>query len=462
MIHTNILTINQIIDSENTYIKKNSFDKLINHAASKISSYIFKNFKKQKVLLICGPGNNGMDGILSFNKLKEKMKVSLIKVNKDNFDIKLIKNLIESNQIIFDCILGTGLNRKISGNFKKVIQEINKSNKTVISIDIPSGINGDSGEIMGMSVKANITLAMGFIKPGYYLFPGKENIGKIEVIKLNLQIPSYRTPKITLIKQCFFNNKFPNYGQNINKYNKGHVLVIGGTMAGASRLVAYSARKTGCGLTTICVEKRNLSFYSQTEPGTIIKVFQKKDLDKKDVLVIGPGLGKGFNKNKILSIINSFNGPIIIDADAISIFENHKKDLITVIRKKRQIILTPHLGEFKRLFRFNFSSKILNCYSASKLIENCVLLKGNDSVISFPEGRVWLNNGAKNNLATAGSGDLLCGIIAGLLSQKMPTNLAVPCSILIQNKISSSQNDVVVEDFLNNIPAAIKSLKNNN
>ena len=127
---------------------------------------------------------------------------------------------------------------------------------------------------------------------------------------------------------------------------------------------------------------------------------------------------------------------------------------------KKQISLDLITHEFLRsIFSKLYSEEQLE---ASKLIENCVLLKGNDSVISFPEGRVWLNNAAKNNLATAGSGDLLCGIIAGLLSQKMPTNLAVPCSILIQNKISSSQNDVVVEDFLNNIPAAIKSLKNNN
>ena len=123
------------------------------------------------------------------------------------------------------------------------------------------------------------------------------------------------------------------------------------------------------------------------------------------------------------------------------------------------MVLTPHEGEFKRIFTFNNQSKILNCLDASKIVNNCVLFKGNDSVISFPKGRVWLNNSASNNLATAGSGDLLCGILAGLLSQKIDLNLAVPFATIIQNKISRFQNDVVVEDFLHRIPEVMRSLK---
>ena len=458
MSNYNLLTIDQIIESENRYIKKNSFNKLINTASEKISNYIKKNFNKKKILFVCGPGNNGMDGQLAFNRLN-KVNTSLFRVTKNNTDFLKLKNLIKTNEIIFDCIFGIGLNRKIIGNFKKVIQEINQSKKKVVSIDIPSGINSDSGKIMGVNIKSDITLAMGFLKPGYYLFPGKEFIGKIQIIKLKLKVPSNIKPKITLIKKSLIKNVIPKHSSNINKYDKGHVIIVGGSMAGASRLVAFSARKTGCGLVTIGIEKKYVSHYSQIDPGTIVKIFNKKDLEQKDVLVIGPGLGRTFNKKKILSIVNSFIGPIIIDADAISIFQNYKNEFVELIKKKKHVVLTPHEGEFKRIFTFNKQSKIFDCFEASKIVDNCVLLKGNDSVISFPVGRVWLNSSARNNLATAGSGDILCGILAGLLSQKIEINFAVPCAIVIQNKISRFQNDVVVEDFLKHIPEVMRSLK---
>ena len=128
--------------------------------------------------------------------------------------------------------------------------------------------------------------------------------------------------------------------------------------------------------------------------------------------------------------------------------------------KQKNFILTPHTGEFKRVFNYSKKlSKLNNCLEASKLIGNCVLLKGNDSVVAFPDENIWINNLANQNLATAGSGDVLCGIIAGLLAQKMTIEDAVPASLYIQSKISKSKKNVVVEDFIGEIPIAINSLK---
>ena len=282
----------------------------------------------------------------------------MIETNKINFN--KLKNLIKNTEIIFDCIFGTGLNKKIHGNNKKIIELINKSNKQIVAVDIPSGLSGDSGERMGTCIKADTTLAMGFLKPGYFLQPAKEFIGKLELLNLGLPVPNFK-PNIKLVNKKNINN-IPSHNSNINKYDKGHVLVIGGEMAGASRLVAYSSRKTGCGLSTISVEEKNLKFYSQTEPGTIIKIFNNSDLIKKDVLVIGPGLGKSFKTKKLLEIIDSFHGPKILDADAISIFENKKKQFSKFLLKQKNIILTPHTGEFKRVFNYSKKlSKINNC-----------------------------------------------------------------------------------------------------
>ena len=454
-----LYTINQIKESENIYIKKNSLNKLFDNATTKIITFIKKNYKKKKILFVCGPGNNGMDGKLTYNKISDKYDVSIFTFDSNNkINLNKFKNLINNTEIIFDCIFGIGLNKKISGNNKKIIELINKSNKKIVAVDIPSGLHGDSGERMNTCIVADITLAMGFLKPGYFLHPAKEFIGKLELLDLGLPVPNFK-PNIKLINKKNIKN-IPSHHSNINKYDKGHVLVIGGEMAGASRLVAYSSRKTGCGLSTISVEEKNLKFYSQTEPGTIIKIFNNSDLINKDVLVIGPGLGKSFKTKKLLEIIDSFHGPKILDADAISIFENKKKQFSKFLMKQKNFILTPHTGEFKRVFNYSKKlSKLNNCLEASKLIGNCVLLKGNDSVIAFPDENIWINNLANQNLATAGSGDVLCGIIAGLLAQKMTIEDAVPASLYIQSKISKSKKNVVVEDFIGEIPIAINSLK---
>ena len=459
MNQSNLYTINQIKESENIYIKNNSLNKLFDNATTKITNFIKKNYEKKKILFVCGPGNNGMDGKLAYNKLSEKYDVSIFtidRIHKINFN--KLKNLIKNTEIIFDCIFGTGLNKKIRGNNKKIIELINKSNKQIVAVDIPSGLSGDSGQRMGTCIQADTTLAMGFLKPGYFLQPAKEFIGKLELLNLGLPLPKFK-PNIKLVNKKNIEN-IPSQNSSINKYDKGHVLVIGGEMAGASRLVAYSARKTGCGLSTISVEEKNLKYYTQAEPGTIIKIFKNSDLLKKDVLVIGPGLGKSFKTKKLLEIIDLFNGPKIIDADAISIFENKKNQFSKFLTKQKNIILTPHTGEFKKVFNYsNKLSKINNCLRASKLIDNCVLLKGNDTVIAFPDENIWINNLANKNLATAGSGDVLCGIIAGLLAQKMTIEEAMPASLFIQSKISKSNKNVVVEDFIGEIPIAINSLK---
>ncbi len=462
MISTKILTIDQIIASENTYIKKNSFSKLINKASSQIVKYIKENIKKKKILFLCGPGNNGLDGELTYTKLKSK-KNKIIKIDKKcTININELKKRISEVDVIFDCIFGTGLNKKLNKKFISIINLVNHSKKKIISVDVPSGMNGDTGQIMDITVKPDVTLCMEFLKTGYFLLPGKKFLGKIVRLKLGLKSSKNRQPKINLISKSCFKNKMPLFGLEINKYDKGHVLVVGGEMPGASRLVALSSRKSGAGLSTLAIDRKHVNLYLESEPGTILKIFDYSDLKSKDVLVLGPGLGKKFSKMKIIKILELFDKPIIMDADAISIFEDKKKEFINFVKKKNNILLTPHLGEFKRIFNYSSNSKIINCINASNIIENSILLKGHDSVISFYNQDVWINNINNNNLATAGSGDLLCGIIAGLIAQKMDFKSAILAGVWIQNKISCSQNEVIVEDFLKKIPLAIKSLKNIN
>ncbi len=463
-----ILKIKQVLESEKKFIKKNSEKKIFKLASSKIANFLESNFFNKKIIFVCGNGNNGKDGLLASDILKNRgfqIKSFNIKELNTSNSIDFFKKSVISCDVIVDCIFGIGLNRNISGIYKKIIKNINelKNKKKIISIDVPSGINADTGEIYGINIKSDICLAMGVYKPAHFLIPSKEFCGEITLLRINLPNPVTNNPKIFLMKKEFIKEKLPNYKLNIHKYDKGHVFVVGGKMSGASRLVAYAARKVGCGLSTILVEKGLFGYYSGVEPGTIVEK-SNYDLKKKkiDAFVLGPGLGKNFSKIKIINLINSISCPLVIDADALNIFENSTKEFYDILRKKKNVIITPHEGEFKRIFKFKSEDKISDCIKASKLIFNTVILKGSDTIIAMPNGKVWINYNARNSLATAGSGDLLCGIVSSLLAQKMSTVNASIVSVLIHSLLSEYKNCTTVEDFLKKIPQAFRKLKNIN
>ena len=458
-----ILTIEQIKESENQFICKNSEEQLLNIAGEKIAIFLLNKFKSKTLLFVCGKGNNGQDGIKASIFLGEKIKnkVFLVPKNYSKKNLNTLQSNIKSHEIIVDCLFGTGLNRTLSKFHQKIIEIINESQKKIISIDIPSGLNSDTGQPLGSSVIAHMTICMGFYKPAHFLIPSKNNCGEKILLKLPLKTPSRMSPKIYLLKNEKIYKSLPKHNNSINKYDKGHVVVIGGVMSGAARIVAFASRKVGAGLSTILVNPDHLKYYSKCEPGTIVAEYSDNHLLKKDVLVIGPGLGKDYDKNFIKKIILEFEGKIIVDADAISIFENQRNEFHQLIKKKKSLILTPHKGEFKKIF-YNSENKVLDCFNASKLVSNIVLYKGNDTVISSPNGNVWINSDASNSLATAGSGDLLCGIISGLVAQKMKIDKSVLAAVCIQNDLSNRKKNVVVEDFLKDIQLVMNTIKNNN
>ena len=455
-----ILTLQQILKAENNFIAKKSHEELINFAGQKVGSFLYKNFKHKKILFICGFGNNGMDGIIAARYLKDK------KIDCDIFDVskvsfykeKFAMNLFEKYQVLVDCIFGTGLNKKINGNLKNIIEKINNSKKYIVAIDLPSGTKCDTGQILGISVKANLTLCMGFYKPAHFLLPGKIQSGEKKIIKLNLTVPEKLKPSVNLIDSgvCNF---LPKFKFGCHKYDKGHVLVLGGKMAGASRIVALVSRKIGCGLSTIAVNENNLKYYNGVEVGTIIQEVSDDLLKKKDVLVLGPGLGKGFDKKQIILLLEKFKGPIVIDADAISIFKDERKLFYQIIKKKKNIVLTPHKGEFNRLFNESEESKLQNCIKASRLINNSIVYKGNDTVVCFKGENLWINHNATERLATAGTGDILCGLISGLIAQKMNFRKAILAGVYILGELSQIKKNLIAEDFISSVSKILLKLK---
>ena len=194
---------------------------------------------------------------------------------------------------------------------------------------------------------------MGFFKPAHFLLPSKKFIGSLNILDLKLDLPKKLKPEINILNKNQFKKFKVFHDIDINKYDKGHVCVFGGKMPGASRIVALASRKIGAGLSTILIEKNNLIYYCNSEPGTIIEKFNFSKLNGKNVFVIGPGLGKTFNTNKLYKLLSSVEQPVILDADAISLFENEKEIFYKLLNKKKNFILTPHYGEFMRVFTYN-------------------------------------------------------------------------------------------------------------
>ncbi len=459
MKYFNIFFKDQIIRSENLYLKKNPSADLIFNSAYSILNFIDKEFNKKKFLFFCGTGNNGNDGKRVCNLDSKINFFKLIEVNK-NFEISksLIKQIKECD-IIIDAIFGFGLNRKLEKNIEEIILIINRSNKTVISIDIPSGIDADTGKIFNVAVKSDITLALGFFKPCHFLNPGKSYCGRKKLLKLNLPLPPKNEINIKIINKNFIQKSKFKY--DIHKYNKGSVLIYGGKMSGASRLSALSARRVGAGLSTINVDEENLKFYGGCEPGTIVSCSKEINFRKINSIVLGPGLGKDYNKKKVINILKQTNLPVVIDADALNIFKNSKKELFDTLKNRKMNILTPHHGEFKNLFGFDGKSKIHDALEAAKVTASIVVYKGNDTVIATPKGDVWININAKNTLATAGTGDILTGLIAGLIAQGRKLVEACITANWILGDMSQNRNNIIAEDFVDQINFYNNCLNNN-
>ena len=458
MRNSNILTRSQIIQSEKLFLKnKKNFD-LIELVAKKILRYLEESFPHKKILIISGPGNNGGDGRELF-RIAKRSKIKISNCNLMDLQSNELSKFIANHDLICDAIFGFGFNRPFDKFFFDSINIINRSKKMIISFDIPSGVCSNTGMIFNTSIRADITLALGFFKPCHFLQPGKSKCGKLEYLNLNYTLPKKRYPEIKLINNRSFNSKILFKKEDINKYHRGSLVVFGGTMAGASRIVALTARKIGGGISSIKINKDQLINYAGTEPGTIVNFSEDIDINKYNCVVIGPGLGKNYEFKKILDIIKIYKKTLILDADALSIFENKKTKLYDILKKRALNILTPHEGEFIKLFGPYNNDKIASALSASKKTNSIIIFKGNDTVITTPEGKVWVGEKARSSLATAGTGDMLCGMIGGLICQGMEAIDATLNAIWIQQKLSNNIKNTTIEDFISDLSSCCRWLK---
>lgn len=441
---------------------------LMERAGSYVSLGVKKYLKHipgSQVDVFCGTGNNGGDGFVAARQISdwggtvniwlagnpEKIsgdaRIFFQKCDNNRISINVIseeqdlptKEKVAESDLIIDALLGTGFKGEVRGVIGKAIELINSVNRPVISVDIPSGVSGDTGQVGGIAVKATKTITMGFLKRGLLFQPGKRLAGDVFLADLKYPPEAFRTldHESYLIDNKIVENLLPPIKDDTYKHQQGKVIIFAGStgMTGAAVLTAQAALRCGAGLVVSGIPEslnpiieskltETLSLpVSETKQGTFCaeSFFDARErIDWSDVIVFGPGVSSSTDVRDFgIALVQSTQKPFIVDADGLRIF-HHNLNLINDIE---DLIITPHLGEFSMLSGIDLKSITSNIIDTARefvLKFRCTLvLKGAPSIVVSRDGTVAVNSTGNPALATGGTGDVLTGMIAGLRAQKM-------------------------------------------
>jgi hydroxyethylthiazole kinase-like uncharacterized protein yjeF len=408
-----------------------------------------------RVVVLCGPGNNGGDGFVAARYLAQRGRKVLLgllgarnALTNDAAEMArryegsvqaLSLSLLDGADLVVDALFGAGLNRPIekAGEVGRLGEAIAARRLPVLAVDVPSGLNGDSGVAEGAVMPATRCITFFRRKPGHLLLPGRGLCGDLVVADIGLPAlvlspPHGQTDQAMTWANgpALWRDDLPSVAVDGHKYHRGHAVVVSGDMemSGAARLAARAALRIGSGLVTIAAPPSAMVAHAGQLNAILLSDGQSpQDLTKllednrKSAVVIGPGMGLGEHAlERVMAALGS-DGAVVLDADAITSAAIAPEVVFPVIKDRpdRAVVLTPHEGEFVRLFPQIKGSKLDRARSAAKLCGGIIVLKGSDTVIAAPDGRAAINDNAPPWLATAGSGDVLAGMIGGLLSQRM-------------------------------------------
>lgn len=448
----------------------------------------------KKALVVCGFGNNGGDGFAVGRLLWQKGAVVTLvmppesgrmseetKTQKDiveKYQIPIVNQIPEQDfDVVVDALFGIGLTRDLKGIYREYILKMNALSGLKVAVDIPSGIQADTGVIMGITFQADLTVTFAFAKLGLLLFPGAAYAGKVIVRDIGIDNHSFLMAKPAYFCLTMEDLKMiPARKMRSNKGSYGKVLVAAGqkNMAGAAFFSGKAAYLTGAGLVKILTAEENRVILQQLLPEAILGTFQepvmaemlKEVLDWASVVAAGPGIGTGKNAECLVKcILKHARVPVVLDADGLNIVAEHLEWLKEV---KVPVIVTPHLGEMARLTHKEIDiikEQLLQTAKdfAAKYQVICVL-KDARTVTAWPDGRIWINTSGNNGMATAGSGDVLTGIIAGLLAQGMVPGEAAAMGVYLHGLAGDNQAaqqgvyGLTAQDILTGIPQVLKEI----
>ena len=455
---------------------------LMENAGRAVADVVRKRAAGQRpIVVFAGPGNNGGDGFVAARILREEgLAVQLrlfgevaqlhgdaaIAAGRYRGSVDALTGDIPANAIVVDALFGAGLARPIEGAAAAAIAAINDCGAHVVAVDLPSGINGDSGMVMGTAVRASETITFFRKKPGHLLLPGRIFSGSITVSDIGI-LPSVLNqinPKTSVNSQNRWGKLFPIPKPEGHKYSRGHTLVVSGGLSstGAARLAARGALRAGAGLVTVASPGDALPIHAAGNLAVMVREAEGALglstllSDRRiNTVILGPGGGAGSEMRAKVAVAISANRTIILDADAITSFGENPNELFTEVKNHPEstMILTPHDGEFSRLFKSieripSVKQKLEATRCASHETDSVILLKGSDSVISSPNGEAFISDNAPPYLATAGAGDVLAGIIAGLCAQGMPAFEATAAGVWIHGEAAREAGPGMIAEDL--------------
>lgn len=403
----------------------------------------------RRVLVVAGCGNNGGDGfalgrllmqdgfyvdfVLAGEEEKATQQTVVQMESVRAYGGKIGRTLPDAEyDIIIDALFGVGLTRELAGFYRECVEYINGKNAFVLSVDIPSGIHADSGAVMGAAVYADVTVTFGFRKLGTFLYPGARHAGKVLCFPIGITQDSFldQPPSVFAFTEPV-RELMPRRTADGNKGTFGKVALLAGSegMAGAAVLCAEGAFAAGCGMVKVIGPAKNRSVLNQALPEAMVTEEIREAAGWADVIAAGPGLSTGEKaKEQLAYIIEETDRPLILDADAINLLSEDQTLLESLIGRQREpasrrkLALTPHPGELARLSKTStrevVSDPVRFIREWADRLQAVVLCKGARTFVTSPEGRIYVNGSGNSGMATAGSGDVLTGIVAALAAQE--------------------------------------------
>jgi hydroxyethylthiazole kinase-like uncharacterized protein yjeF len=439
------------------------------------------------VFVMAGPGNNGGDGLVAARILEEtgyRAEVALLGDRSrlsgeaataaegwGHDTVPLTARIPPDADLIIDALFGNGLDRAVEGVAQEAIDAANACGLPILAVDLPSGIHGLTGRVLGTAIRARQTVTFFRPKAGLLLQPGRSHAGRIVVADIGIEAAC-----LEAIHPLLFHNtppiwSLPRPAVDGHKYGRGHTVVVsGGPMrTGAARLAARGALRAGSGLVTVASPPEALPVNAMHLTAIMLLAMEGPDGlaailadPRKNVVVMGPALGVGRETAALVEGALSSNAAAVLDADALTSFADGNEQLFEYIAgRSARVVMTPHEGEFERLFPSltGRDSKVERARDAAVLSGAVVVLKGPDTVVAAPDGRAAIADNAPADLATAGAGDVLAGIIGGLLAQGMPAFEAAAAAVFIHGEAGRvGGRGLIAEDLPEALPAVLQAL----
>lgn len=479
-----LLTVSEMYAADRAAMERGvAGDRLMENAGRAIADEICRRWAGRPVSVLCGPGNNGGDGFVVARLLRDAgwpVTVALLgtrdaltgdaRLHADRWTggvVPLAPECLEGAELVVDAIFGAGLARPLDGTVLETVRRIGAIDIPCIAVDVPTGVHGDTGMVLGDAPHADLTVTFFRRKPGHVLLPGRLRAG--EVVVADIGIPSAVLddirPATRANAPALWQDAFPWPRLTDHKYTRGHaVLAGGGAMTGAGRLAARAARRVGTGLLTVASSPTALAAYAADAPGILTQPFTTAEEfdgiledDRLNAVLVGPGNGVNRTTHDIVLAAAARGRRLVLDADALTVFGDAPDELFRAL-SGGDCVMTPHEGEFSRLFRMT-GDKLSRTRAAAAQSGAVVLLKGADTIVAHPDGRAAINENAPPTLATAGAGDTLAGLVLGLMAQHMPAFESACAAAWIHGAAAAAFGPgLIAEDIADGIPGVLRTL----